>query len=741
MSIKALAEYTRIAKYAKYLPDDKRRETWQEQVQRVFNMHREYYSDILENNEEFQEMISFAEKMVLRKRILGSQCALQFGGEPILKKNERLYNCSATYVDRPRVFQEAMFLLLCGCGVGFSIQTHHVDKLPKITQPTKGEKIYVIPDTIEGWADSCGVIMSSFFDTDDTPFPDYRGYDVTFDFSKIRPAGAPLSSGSKAPGPDGLRDALVNVKKILLTCTCSKLKPIHAYDILMHFSNAVLSGGVRRSATICLFSPDDLEMATAKIGDWFIENPQRARSNNSALLIRNKTTKEEFKNLMENVKEFGEPGFVWADDEEALFNPCCEIGLYGYDEEGNSGVSFCNLCEINMKKTPTESDFYDSCKAAAILGTLQAGYTSFPYLGEVTENIVKREALLGISMTGMMDTPEISFNPKIQRQGARMVKAVNEKIANMIGINPAARLTCVKPSGSSSCILGTASGIHPHHSSRYIRRVQANKIEDPVQHFINQNPVAVTQSVWNDTDYIISFVCEIAPGAKAKNHLSAIEMLENVKLTQNNWVRSGTVESRCMQPWSIHNVSNTITVKDDEWMDVTNFIWNNRKHFSGISLLPFSGDKDYPQAPFVSVFTEREIVQEYGAGSLFAGGLIEYAIVAFADNLWEACDYLLGINVGETTTEEREEFKSKCEKFANKYLDGNLKKLTYLMKDVYNRKFFLDLQRDYKEVDWSTMIEEKDNVDFGSISACSGGSCELGKLGEAMKEKLNKDRL
>jgi len=741
MSIKALAEYTRIAKYAKYLPDDKRRETWQEQVQRVFNMHREYYSDILENNEEFQEMISFAEKMVLRKRILGSQRALQFGGEPILKKNERLYNCSATYVDRPRVFQEAMFLLLCGCGVGFSIQTHHVDKLPKITQPTKGEKIYVIPDTIEGWADSCGVIMSSFFDTDDTPFPDYRGYDVTFDFSKIRPAGAPLSSGSKAPGPDGLRDALVNVKKILLTCTCSKLKPIHAYDILMHFSNAVLSGGVRRSATICLFSPDDLEMATAKIGDWFIENPQRARSNNSALLIRNKTTKEEFKNLMENVKEFGEPGFVWADDEEALFNPCCEIGLYGYDEEGNSGVSFCNLCEINMKKTPTESDFYDSCKAAAILGTLQAGYTSFPYLGEVTENIVKREALLGISMTGMMDTPEISFNPKIQRQGARMVKAVNEKIANMIGINPAARLTCVKPSGSSSCILGTASGIHPHHSSRYIRRVQANKIEDPVQHFINQNPVAVTQSVWNDTDYIISFVCEIAPGAKAKNHLSAIEMLENVKLTQNNWVRSGTVESRCMQPWSIHNVSNTITVKDDEWMDVTNFIWNNRKHFSGISLLPFSGDKDYPQAPFVSVFTEREIVQEYGAGSLFAGGLIEYAIVAFADNLWEACDYLLGINVGETTTEEREEFKSKCEKFANKYLDGNLKKLTYLMKDVYNRKFFLDLQRDYKEVDWSTMIEEKDNVDFGSISACSGGSCELGKLGEAMKEKLNKDRL
>jgi len=435
MSIKALAEYTRVAKYAKYLPEHKRRETWQEQVQRVFDMHREYYKEHMEN-EEFQEMIEFAEKMLLRKRILGSQRALQFGGDPILKKNERLYNCSATYVDRPKVFQESMYLLLCGCGVGFSVQKHHIKKLPNIKLPDKGFKNYVIPDTIEGWADACGVLMSSYFDTNKTPFPEFRGYKIRFDYSNIRPKGAPLSSGSKAPGPDGLRESLVKVNNLLkLCCNESKsLRPIHAYDILMHFSNAVLSGGVRRSATICLFSPDDNEMATAKTGDWFVREPQRARSNNSVLLIRDSTTKDDFKALMENVKEYGEPGFVWADDTEALFNPCCEIGLYGYNEKGESGVSFCNLCEINMKKTPTEADFYDSCKAAAILGTLQAGYTNFPYLGSVTEDIVKREALLGISMTGMMDTPDIAFNAKIQRNGARMIHAVNEKLAKMIGI-------------------------------------------------------------------------------------------------------------------------------------------------------------------------------------------------------------------------------------------------------------------------------------------------------------------
>lgn len=742
MSIKALAEYTRISKYARYIPEKKRRENWQEQVDRVFGMHQQYYQKEIEDNPDLQENIDFAKKMVLGKRVLGSQRALQFGGEPILKKNPRLYNCSAMYVDRPRAFQEAMFLLLCGCGVGFSVQKHHIAKLPKISERKCGKVTYEIPDTIEGWADSAGVLMSSFFDSAKTPFPEFRGKVVKFDYSKIRPKGAPLSSGSKAPGPDGLRFALEKVETLLdiVVKERKKLLPINAYDILMHLSDAVLSGGVRRSATICLFSPDDQDMATAKTGDWFIQNPQRGRSNNSALLIRKETKKEDFVRLMEHVKEYGEPGFVWADDRESLYNPCSEINLYAYDEKGNSGVSFCNLAEINMQKCPTEADFYDSCKAAAILGTLQAGYTKFPYLGEVTENIVKREALLGVSMTGMMDSPEIAFEPKIQKNGARIIKAVNEKIAKEIGINSAARLTCVKPSGTSSCILGSSSGIHPHHSSRYIRRVQANKIEAPAIHFRKFNPMAVEQSVWKETDVVLSFVCEIPPGSKYKNMLSAIEMLENVKVTQMNWVKAGTVESRCVKPWLVHNVSNTITVQEDEWEVVTQFIWNNRKYFSGVSLLPASGDKDYTQAPFVSVPLPSEIMREYGSASYYASGLIERALDNFDNNLWKACDFVLGINVAESS-DKFEAFKGSCIRFADKYLDGDLRKLTYLMKDVFNLKLFEDLSREYKDVDWNTMVEETDEINFGSESACAGGVCLLGDLGVSIKEKLGKDRI
>ncbi len=742
MSIRELAEYTRIAKYANYKSTLQRREKWSEQIDRVFTMHENYYST-LSDNKEFVDALHTAKQMVLRKRVLGSQRALQFGGEPILKKHARLYNCAATYVDRPRVFQETMYTLLCGCGVGFSIQSHHIKKLPCITKLTAKTKTFVIPDSIEGWADACGVLVSAYFNSSTTPFPEYYGYKIKFDYSLIRPKGSPISSGSKAPGPDGLQEALTHVDNIFSRCCEEKkirLCPIDVYDILMHLSNAVLSGGIRRSASICLFSPDDEEMVKAKTGNWMTTEPQRARSNNSALLVRSETNKEDFIKLIQSVKEFGEPGFVWTDNCETLYNPCCEISMYARNEAGESGFSFCNLCEINMKQCTTEEEFYEACESAAILGTLQAGYTDFSYLGSVTEEIVRREALLGVSMTGMMDNPEIAFDPRIQRRGAKIVKNTNEKISTLIGIKPAARLCCLKPAGSSSCILGTASGIHPHHSVRYIRRVQANKIEPPVLHFQKTNPLAVEQSVWKEEDYIISFVCEVASGAKVKNNLSAIECLGHVKLTQQNWIQAGTIVSRCVKPWLIHNVSNTITVKEDEWEEVTNYIWNNRKYFSGISLLPFSGDKDYPQAPFVSVLSEREIISEYGEGSLFASGLIEYALVLFNNNLWKACDYLLDKEIS-NSTEVHEEFSVKCEQFARKYLNNNLRKLTYLMKDVYNRKLWLDLNREYKNVDWSTMIEENDNIDFGAISACSGGSCELGQLGEAMKEKLQKNIL
>jgi ribonucleoside-diphosphate reductase alpha chain len=497
MSVKALQEYTRFSKYARFLPELKRRETWDEQVTRVFEMHKEKLGD--EIYEELSEEIGFAEQMVRKKRVLGSQRALQFGGSPILSKNPRLYNCTVSYCDRPRFFQEGMYLLLCGCGIGFSVQKHHIAQLPTISLPNPNKnKTYVIPDSIEGWADSIGVLLSAYFEDDNTPFPEYRGHRVKFDYSKIRPAGAPISSGSKAPGPEGLKAALIKIEHLLdKTCKLSdRLSTINAYDIMMHASDAVLSGGVRRSATICLFSPDDEEMAKAKTGAWFIENPQRGRSNNSVLLVRNETSKQEFLKFIEMNKEFGEPGFVWAESKDAMFNPCVEIGMVPklkitkevkkrFAEEIKiqkakdfvSGWEFCNLCEINVKKAKTEEEFLDACRAAAIIGTIQASYTSFPYLGGISEEIVKLEALLGVSMTGMADNHDIAFDPAIQRRGARLILEVNERISQIIGINKCARGTCVKPAGSTSCILGTASGIHPHHAKRYFRRVQANKLE------------------------------------------------------------------------------------------------------------------------------------------------------------------------------------------------------------------------------------------------------------------------
>lgn len=449
MSVKALQDYTFTSKYARYLKDLKRRETWGEAVERVRDMHLRRYPQI-------KEEIEWAFEQSRQKRVLGSQRALQFGGPAIEKKNARIYNCIASYCDRLRFFQECFWLLLCGCGTGFSVQKHHIAKLPSFSKQwldpsaKRNKKVFQIPDSIEGWADAAGVLISSYFGGGN--FPEFEGTEVLFDYGLIRPEGAPLNSSSgKAPGPEPLKKALEKVRALINSCLekgQDRLKPINAYDMVMHFSDAVLSGGVRRSATICLFSPDDMEMAMAKTGNWFIDNPQRGRSNNSALLIRGKTTKEEFETLMRYVREFGEPGFVWADSTELVVNPCVEIGLYPVDiETGETGWEACNLCEINGKKCKTEEDFYIACKAAAIIGTCQAGYSDLTYLGPTSKKILEREALLGVSITGMMDNPEVLLNPKIQQKMAKLILAINEEIAKKIGINPTARATCVKPAG------------------------------------------------------------------------------------------------------------------------------------------------------------------------------------------------------------------------------------------------------------------------------------------------------
>ena len=1083
-ALQELQNYTFVSKYARWIPEKNRRETWKEAVERVKSMMHTVYAD-----KNISEEINWAYDLMYKKKVLGSQRCLQFGGEPILKRNAKLYNCTASYCDRLRFFQECFWLLLCGSGTGFSVQQHHIAKLPTLeheTEEGEGTK-YVVEDSIEGWADALGVLISSYFSKPIEEFKMYKNTYVVFDYSNIRPKGSDLSSGvGKAPGFEPLAKGLERIRGLLDRCIKNnqkKLRPIDAYDIVMHSSDAVLSGGVRRSASLALFSADDQEMIKAKTGNWYLENPQRARSNNSALLLKNETKFEEFQTLMESVKEFGEPGFIWSDSTEMVFNPCvvgdsmvstknglslvndlidkpfdalvdgklypslkgfwktgtkdvvelefesgrklrvtpnhkimttngwkeakdityknkivinnhrsfhvsintnnkeykkgyllgsflgdgnyskkssqlkwwgenkeeyrseaydmlsdigwlnnhnskdtnnisvyssiscqkllnfaeqrdcmvgpskrltkkalsgdwnyisgliggyfdadgtvsvnhikgcslriwsvqlenlenlqialnslgiyskiykerlpsgyrlmpdgkggekeyfCETGhelhiscdnivkfyeliplknkaksekikqivsgykrlpnrtnftdrlinktsvglldvydctvedVHAFDNDGvyvhncveislwpvnektgESGWQGCNLSTINCSSIENEEDFYERCKAAAIIGTLQAGFTKLDYLGKNSEEIFEREALLGVSMTGIMEKYDLVLSEKVLKAGAKIAVDTNKVISKAIGINQAARVTCLKPEGTSSSMLGTSSGIHPHHAKRYIRHVQANILEAPYQHFKSYNPQACEKSHWsaNDTDEVIKFPIEVPDGSKTKNQLPAVDMLSVVKNTQKNWVYSGKNKHLCTQEYLNHNVSNTVTVKPEEWADVTRYIYDNRKYFAGISLIPQSGDKDYTQAPFTTVYTSREIVKEYGDAALWCSGLIELALNAFDNNVWAACDYVSMNQAKENDTKEKLLFITKMKNFAGKYFDSDLRRLTYCMKDVYNWKVYCDLYSTYKKVDYTQLLETEDNTVGIDEVSCGGGAC------------------
>jgi ribonucleoside-diphosphate reductase alpha chain len=464
-----------------------------------------------------------------------------------------------------------------------------------------------------------------------------------------------------------------------------------------------------------------------------------------------------------------------------------DVKMQGNDKE-LSGWEMCNLCELNVKKAKNKEEFFEMCRAGAILGTIQAAYTDFGYLGKVSEAIVEKEALLGISMTGMADNPDIAFNPQIQKDGAKLILEINERLSSVMGINPCARSTCIKPAGSTSCLLGTASGIHPHHATRYFRRVQANKLETPLQYFQKYNPTAAEESVWsnNKTDMVITFLCEVPAGAKTKNQMDAISLLENVKLTQQNWVEYGTRHDKATWPWVRQNVSNTISVRPEEWDIVSDYIYKNRKWFAGISLLPISGDKDYPQAPFTAVFTSTEIVREYGDASIFASGLIVDGLRAFDNNLWAGCDCVLGVGEIITLDMLREKIRKDCEnngenwkaeglspkspdklllawlehnvknyeekvdwvrrakQFALRYFQSDERKMTYCLKDVINWKTWCDLSREYKDVDWDGCFEDEygnlESYGESAGGACAGGACDLGELGAAIKEKQRQNK-
>jgi len=727
---KFLSETKFYEGYSRFVDGEDRYESWNEAVDRVIDMHSNYYN---EKNNELASYFEEAKQAYKEQRVLAAQRSLQFGGEQLLKHQMRMYNCTSSYADRPAFFGELFYILLCGAGAGFSVQKHHVAKLPQIQGRTKQAKGYIVDDSIEGWASALDVLMSSYM-VGGGKHPDYEGRRVFFDLSQIRPKGAKISGGFKAPGPEGLRRSLDKVEHLLQGIVIDQkdpvnLKPIDVYDIAMHAADAVLSGGVRRSATICLFSPDDEEMMSAKTGNWFMDNPQRARSNNSAVIVRDKATPEQFSTLMDKVKQFGEPGFVFVESTEHTTNPCVEIGMFP-QIKGESGWQGCNLTEINGGMCNTEEDFYKACRAAAILGTLQAGYTDFKFLSKTSKEIFDREALLGVSITGWMNNPDILFDEKVLQKGAKIVKKTNREVAAIIGINPAARTTCVKPSGNASVLLQTASGIHAEHSNMYIRNVQMNKESEITQAIQKTNPYMVEESVWSagGTDVVVSFPIIPHKGSYLKDSLLGVEHLKLVQKAQKHWVVAGTNEELCADKGIRHNVSNTIIV--DDWDEVEKFVFENRHSFAGISFLPMSGDKDFNQAPNTAVITAKEMVKKYDTAAIFASGMVVDALKVFP-NLWDACStaqgFGLDISLESSENAARADWIRRFENFAENYCKGDIKLAEHCLKDSYLLHKWNKIQKNLRQIDWSTDITEKKYTDVDTLgaAACAGGACEI----------------
>jgi ribonucleoside-triphosphate reductase (thioredoxin) len=727
---KFLSETKFYEGYSRFVDGEDRYESWNEAVDRVIDMHSNYYN---EKNNELAPYFEEAKQAYKEQRVLAAQRSLQFGGEQLLKHQMRMYNCTSSYADRPAFFGELFYILLCGAGAGFSVQKHHVAKLPQIQGRTKQAKGYIVDDSIEGWASALDVLMSSYM-VGGGKHPDYEGRRVFFDLSQIRPKGAKISGGFKAPGPEGLRRSLDKVEHLLQGIVIDQkdpvnLKPIDVYDIAMHAADAVLSGGVRRSATICLFSPDDEEMMSAKTGNWFMDNPQRARSNNSAVIVRDKATPEQFSTLMDKVKQFGEPGFVFVESTEHTTNPCVEIGMFP-QIKGESGWQGCNLTEINGGMCNTEEDFYKACRAAAILGTLQAGYTDFKFLSKTSKEIFDREALLGVSITGWMNNPDILFDEKVLQKGAKIVKKTNREVAAIIGINPAARTTCVKPSGNASVLLQTASGIHAEHSNMYIRNVQMNKESEITQAIQKTNPYMVEESVWSagGTDVVVSFPIIPHKGSYLKDSLLGVEHLKLVQKAQKHWVVAGTNEELCADKGIRHNVSNTIIV--DDWDEVEKFVFENRHSFAGISFLPMSGDKDFNQAPNTAVITAKEMVKKYDTAAIFASGMVVDALKVFP-NLWDACataqGFGLDISLESSENAARADWIRRFENFAENYCKGDIKLAEHCLKDSYLLHKWNKIQKNLRQIDWSTDITEKKYTDVDTLgaAACAGGACEI----------------
>jgi ribonucleoside-diphosphate reductase alpha chain len=703
-----IGDFVFTSKYARYDEKHKRRETWLEAVKRVEKMHLKKYAFL---PKEDLEQISWAFDQVRDKHIVASMRSMQFGGKPIEVQNTRMYNCAMRHIDSIRAFSEVFFLLMCGVGVGFGLNKKFLNRLPDLvdkTDRTGTILTYVVQDSIEGWADSVEALLSCYFKNNA-----WTGRKIVFDYSKIRPKGAPIKTGGgKAPGHEGLKQSHKNIKDLLSYIIedrgQTRLRSIDAYDIMMHVADAVLSGGIRRSATIAIFPQDDTDMLNAKtnfkvlrkIGfekdtnkkgeiiwegrivveptyggiegkkydveltdyeytemlckdkliNWKHIEPQRARSNNSVLLMRDKVTPEFFNGIIHKIQQYGEPGFIFADSEWLILNPCAEVSSIPVTDDGMCGVQFCNLVSINGGHIDTVEKFMTYAKAATIIGTLQAGYTNFKYLSKVSKQLTEEEALLGVSITGLMDNPDILLNPKNQADVAKFTKETNLEWSKKLGINQAARITLIKPEGTTSLMLGTGSGAHAHHDRRYLRRIQCNKEDNVYKHFKTENPHATEPSVWSasKTDDVVTFPITVSDKAIIKSDLTAIQHLQYVLNTQKNWVLNG--ETEVNKKKIHHNVSCTIIVDTPEWDEVVKFIFEHKEYFTAVAFLPKSGDKIYRQAPNESIVTPED------------------------------------------------------------------------------EKIFQDLKNNWKHVDYTKMNEEQDVTELQKEVACSSGVCELVRI-------------
>ncbi len=578
-SNRILSDITVFMKYAKYIPETKRRETWDQLVFRNESMHIKKFPKL-------EKEIRSAYEDVYSKNILPSMRSLQFGGKPIEISPNRIYNCAYLPVESVAAFSETMFLLLGGTGVGYSVQKHHVAKLPSVTVPfEKRTRRFLVMDSIEGWADAIKILMKSYLGNK-------RSSRIEFDYSDIRPKGARLiTSGGKAPGPQPLKEAIVKITGIMDSLADGDyLTTVQVHDIICHIADSVLAGGIRRAALISLFSSDDIAMIACKSGDWWEKNPQRGRANNSAVLMRDKLTKGYFMDLWKRIElsGSGEPGFYLSNDKDWGTNPCCEIALRPYQ--------FCNLCEVNGSDLDSQEEFDRRVTNAALIGTIQASYTSFHYLRDIWRETTEKDALIGVSITGIGSGAVTKLD---MDKAALLVKKENKRVAKLIGINPSARSTTVKPAGTTSLTLGTSSGIHAWHNDYYIRRIRVGKNESMYKFLAANHPELIEDEYFRPHDTAVISIPQKAPEGSVLRTEHPIELLERVKFVSEMWVKPGHRDGK-----NTHNISATISIKEDEWDMIGEWMWENKEFYNGLSVLPYNGGT-YVQAPFEDITKEE----------------------------------------------------------------------------------------------------------------------------------------